>query len=77
MHTIRRFPGEAFGGRIDRDIKIVYSPLNGTGLKLVCGVLKETGSLTYVVEEQSGTDGHFYMSCSESGEGGGHGPGYT
>ena len=52
--------GEAFGGGIDRNIKIVYSPLNGTGLKPVCGVLERNGFTNIsVVEEQREPDGHF------------------
>lgn len=51
---------EAFGGEIDRNIKIVYSPLNGTGLKPVCRVLEEYGfSDVHVVEEQKDPDGKF------------------
>ena len=71
--------GEAFGGRIDQDIKIVYSPLNGTGLKPVCGVLERNGFTNIsVVEEQREPDGHF-PTCPVPNpeEGGGHGPGYT
>ena len=49
-----------FGDEIDRDVAIVYSPLNGTGLKPVTRALKESGftSIT-VVEEQRKPDGHF------------------
>ena len=49
-----------FGDEIDRDVAIVYSPLNGTGLKPVTRVLKESGftSIT-VVEEQRKPDGRF------------------
>ena len=49
-----------FGDEIDRDVAIVYSPLNGTGLKPVTRVLKESGftSIT-VVEEQRNPDGRF------------------
>ncbi len=49
-------PGET----IDRDVAIVYSPLNGTGLKPVLRVLSESGftSVT-VVKEQEQPDGNF------------------
>ena len=49
-----------FGDEIDRDVAIVYSPLNGTGLKPVTRALKESGftSIT-VVEEQREPDGRF------------------
>lgn len=44
----------------DRNVRIVYSPLNGTGLKPVTRVLKETGyeNIT-VVKEQGQPDGNF------------------
>ena len=49
-----------FGDEIDKDVAIVYSPLNGTGLVPVTRVLEESGftSLT-VVEEQKNPDGNF------------------
>ena len=49
-----------FGDEINRDVAIVYSPLNGTGLKPVTRALKESGftSIT-VVEEQREPDGRF------------------
>lgn len=49
-----------FGDEINRDVAIVYSPLNGTGLKPVTRALKENGftSIT-VVEEQREPDGRF------------------
>lgn len=45
---------------VDRNVAIVYSPLNGTGLKPVMRVLKESGyqNIT-VVKEQEKPDGHF------------------
>jgi phosphoglucomutase len=45
---------------IDRNVAIVYTPLNGTGLEPVTRVLKETGfnNIT-VVEEQRNPDGSF------------------
>ncbi|MEE3486976.1 MAG: phospho-sugar mutase [Bulleidia sp.] len=49
-----------FGDEIDRDVAIVYSPLNGTGLKPVTRVLEESGfSNITVVEEQRNPDGNF------------------
>lgn len=45
---------------VDRDVAIVYTPLNGTGLEPVTRVLQETGfnNIT-IVEEQRIPDGHF------------------
>lgn len=49
-----------FGENIDKNVAIVYSPLNGTGLKPVLRTLKETGySNITVVEEQEKPDGNF------------------
>lgn len=49
-----------FDEQIDRNIAIVYSPLNGTGLKPVTRVLEETGFTNItVVEEQRKPDGNF------------------
>lgn len=49
-----------FGDTIDRNVAIVYSPLNGTGLKPVTQVLKETGFTNItVVAEQEKPDGNF------------------
>jgi len=43
-----------------KDIKIVYTPIHGTGIKLVPEVLKRFGfSNVHVVEEQSKPDGNF------------------
>ena len=48
------------GPEIPRDCAIVYSPLNGTGLKPVLRVLKESGySRITVVKEQEEADGNF------------------
>lgn len=45
---------------IDRGVAIVYSPLNGTGLKPVTRVLKESGFTNVtVVKEQEQPDGNF------------------
>lgn len=44
----------------DRDVAIIYSPLNGTGLKPVLRTLKESGFTNItVVKEQEQPDGHF------------------
>lgn len=44
----------------DRDVAIIYSPLNGTGLKPVLRTLKESGFTNItVVKEQEAPDGHF------------------
>ncbi len=52
-----------YGDEIKRDAAIVYSPLNGTGLRPVLRVLRECGfkNIT-VVEEQRNPDGNF-PSC--------------
>lgn len=47
-------------GSVDKNVKIIYTPLNGTGLKPVIRVLKESGySNITVVKEQGEPDGHF------------------
>ena len=47
-------------GTVDRSCAIVYSPLNGTGLKPVLRTLKETGFTNItVVKEQEQPDGNF------------------
>ncbi len=49
-----------FGDEINRDVAIVYSPLNGTGLKPVTRALQESGFTNItVVEEQRNPDGNF------------------
>lgn len=49
-----------FGEGVNRDVAIVYSPLNGTGLKPVTRTLKEMGYTNIaVVPEQEQPDGHF------------------
>lgn len=49
-----------YGDAIDRDVAIVYSPLNGTGLKPVTRTLQETGfTRITLVSEQELPDGHF------------------
>ena len=49
-----------FGEEIDKNVAIVYSPLNGTGLRPVLRTLKESGfdNIT-VVKEQEQPDGNF------------------
>lgn len=45
---------------IDKDIKVVYSPLNGTGNKPIQRILKERGfNNVYIVEEQRDPDPDF------------------
>lgn len=45
---------------VNKDLKIIYSPLNGTGLKPVTRILEENGfSNITVVEEQREPNGHF------------------
>ena len=49
-----------FGEEVDKNVAIVYSPLNGTGLVPVTRVLAEMGySNVTVVEEQRNPDGNF------------------
>ena len=49
-----------YGDEVNRDVAIVYSPLNGTGLVPVTRVLQETGFTNItVVEEQRNPDGNF------------------
>lgn len=49
-----------YGDEVNRDVAIVYSPLNGTGLVPVTRVLQETGFTNItVVEEQRSPDGNF------------------
>ena len=48
------------GEQVNKDVKIVYSPLHGTGLKPVLRILKETGyNNVIVVKEQEEPDGNF------------------
>ena len=50
--------------KVNKDVKIVYTPLNGAGLVPVTKILKESGySNVTVVEEQRNPDGHF-PTCS-------------
>lgn len=49
-----------YGDEIDRNIAIVYTPLNGSGLKPVMRVLQESGYTNItVVKEQEEPDGNF------------------
>ena len=49
-----------FGDEVDRNVAIVYTPLNGSGLKPVTRTLEEMGYTNItVVEEQARPDGHF------------------
>ena len=46
--------------REQKDLKIVYTPIHGTGIKLIPQVLKEYGfENVHIVEEQSEPDGNF------------------
>lgn len=48
------------GTQVNKDVAIVYSPLNGTGLKPVIRTLKESGYTNItVVKEQEQPDGNF------------------
>lgn len=47
-------------GQVDKNVSIVYSPLNGTGLKMVLRTLQESGYTNItVVKEQEKPDGNF------------------
>ena len=49
-----------FEDEVDRNVAIVYTPLNGSGLKPVTRTLEEMGYTNItVVEEQAQPDGHF------------------
>ena len=49
-----------YGEKINKDISIVYTPLNGTGLLPVTKVLKELGYTNIItVKEQEAPDGNF------------------
>lgn len=49
-----------FGDPVDKNVAIVYSPLNGTGLRPVTRTLREMGYTNItVVREQEKPDGHF------------------
>lgn len=49
-----------YGDEIDRSVEIVYTPLNGSGLKPVLRTLKESGfENIFVVPEQEQPDGNF------------------
>lgn len=62
-HFVAAVRGESLladGEDIDRNVSIVYSPLNGTGLKPVTRTLKESGFTNiFVVPEQEQPDGDF------------------
>ena len=52
-----------FGENVNKNVAIVYSPLNGTGLKPVTRTLQEMGYLTgSYVRDKDGVDGA-YMIC--------------
>lgn len=49
-----------YGDAVDKNVAIVYSPLNGTGLEPVTRVLKEMGYTNItLVKEQENPDGNF------------------
>ena len=53
-------PGDEAYAEVDKNVAIVYSPLNGTGLKPVLRTLTESGYTNImVVKEQEEPDGHF------------------
>ena len=52
-----------YGEKVEKNVSIVYSPLNGTGLKPVSRVLNEAGYTNIiVVKEQEEPDGNF-LTC--------------
>ena len=49
-----------FNDNVNKNIKVVYTPLHGTGLKPIKAVMKEMGySNFYVVDKQAVADGNF------------------
>ena len=51
---------KSVAGKVNKDVAIIYSPLNGSGLKPVMRTLQECGySNITVVKEQEQPDGHF------------------
>ncbi|WP_293684751.1 phospho-sugar mutase [uncultured Phascolarctobacterium sp.] len=49
-----------FGEQVKQDVAIVYTPLNGTGLKPVTQILEDTGYTNIkIIPEQRMPDGHF------------------
>ena len=59
---INHVKGESvlYGEEVDKNVSIVYTPLNGTGLKPVLRALKEEGFTNVkVVSEQENPDGNF------------------
>lgn len=47
-------------GQIDRNVSIIYSPLNGTGLEMILRTLRESGYTNITtVKEQEAPDGNF------------------
>ena len=60
LREVRKLSLLGPGDAVDRDISIVYTPLNGTGLQPVTRILRESGySRIFVVPEQEKPDGHF------------------
>ncbi len=60
MEAVKGLSLERENADIHKDLKIVYSPLNGTGLKPVLRALKEMGYMDVtVVKEQEKPDGTF------------------
>lgn len=59
-----------FGDEVDKNVSIVYSPLNGTGLRPVTRILQAMGYTNItVVKEQEQPDGNFYyLPLSQSGD---------
>ena len=61
-HFIERVKQESllFGEEVNKSVKIIYSPLHGTGLKPVTRILRESGYTdVIVVKEQEEPDGNF------------------
>jgi len=60
IETVKQESVLAEGDTVDKNVAIVYSPLNGAGLKPVTRILKESGFTNItVVKEQEQPDGHF------------------
>lgn len=49
--------------KMDKNVSIIYTPLNGTGLKPVCRTLKEAGYTNIVVVSEQARPDSFFTTC--------------